>query len=225
MKGNGTRSELELVPLNELKPHPRNYRDHPDEQIRHLVESLREHGVYRNVVIARDGTILAGHGVVKAAREFGLERIPARRLDLAPDEPSALKVLAADNEIAGLAEQDDRALADLLHELDETAGVDLLGTGFDNMMLANLVLVTRAEGEIEDMDAAREWANAGMPGFDSGVAPPKVVVSFRSEDDREKFMRHINVSTIIRKELSGKTWSIWWPDKGKETIPHRYEAE
>ena len=55
---------LELLPLAELRPHPRNDGTHPPDEIAHLKASITTHGVYRNVVVAQDGTILAGHGVI-----------------------------------------------------------------------------------------------------------------------------------------------------------------
>ena len=64
--------EAEMTPVSDLKPHPRNYKDHPDDQLEHIIESIKSTGFYRNIVIAQDGTILAGHGVVAAAKKMGL---------------------------------------------------------------------------------------------------------------------------------------------------------
>jgi ParB-like chromosome segregation protein Spo0J len=111
------RPTIRPVALANLRPHPRRYRAHPDDQVAHLMAAIRAVGFYRNVVIARDGTVLAGHGMVEAARRLGMSKVPAARLDVAPDEPAALKVLAGDNGIAHLAEQDDRALTELLKEI------------------------------------------------------------------------------------------------------------
>lgn len=47
--------------IDELRAHPRNYRRHPDDQLAHIMRSIELHGFYRAVVIARDGTVLAGH--------------------------------------------------------------------------------------------------------------------------------------------------------------------
>src|SRR5262245_2981266 len=85
---------IEHMALADLTPHPRNYRRHPADQIAHIIESIREHGVYRNIIIARDNTVLAGHGVRLALLQMGETRAPCRRLDLDPNEPRALKVLA-----------------------------------------------------------------------------------------------------------------------------------
>jgi ParB-like chromosome segregation protein Spo0J len=131
--------DVELVPLHELRPHPRNYRQHPEEQLVHLAQSLREHGLYRNVVVAQDGTILAGHGVVAAAPEAGLSEIGVVRLPLGPEDPRALKLLAADNELPRLADDDDDALAQLLSEIRDDDAAGLLGTGYDDGELTALV--------------------------------------------------------------------------------------
>ena len=40
--------------------------------------------VYRNVVVANDGTLVAGHGVVQAARELG-QTTPWQALPYGPD--------------------------------------------------------------------------------------------------------------------------------------------
>src|SRR5437764_115147 len=131
--------ETESVAVSSLRPHPRNYREHPDDQIEHLAASLKEHGFYRNVVIAQDGTILAGHGVIEAAKRLGLETARVVRLPIEADSPAALKVLTGDNEIEHLAEQDDRLLSELLREIAQDDPLALLGTGYDEAMLANLV--------------------------------------------------------------------------------------
>jgi hypothetical protein len=120
-------------------PHPRNYVTHPQDELEHIKASLQAHGVYKNIVIARDNTILAGHGLVEAARQIGLDTLPCRRLDIDPLDPRALQVLTGDNEIMHLRQIDDRALADLFLEIAESADGGLLGTGYDETALAQLL--------------------------------------------------------------------------------------
>lgn len=131
-------SQLEALVLADLTPHPRNDGQHPPEEIEHLKQSLMEHGVYRNVVVARDGTILAGHGVIQAARELGHQTIPGLRKDYAPDDPRALRLLAGDNHIQRLRQQDDVVLLSLLDDLARDNPLGLLGTGFDDAALGAL---------------------------------------------------------------------------------------
>lgn len=135
----GVVKATEVVAIAALRPHPRNYRRHPESQVAHIAESIRRHGFYRNVVVARDGTILAGHGVVEAARRAGLVEVPVYRLDVAPESPVALKVLTGDNELGRLAEADERALAEILKDVLRDDEVGLLGTGFDDATLGALV--------------------------------------------------------------------------------------
>ena len=211
MSEDGQDLKTETIAIADLRSHPRNYRGHPDDQVEHLKESIRRHGIYRNIVVARDGTILAGHGVVLAARRMGYTQVPAVRLDVGPNDLAALKVLAGDNEIAHLSEIDDRLLSEILKEVKDSDVAGLLGTGYDEKMLANLVFVTRPESEIADFNEAAEWA--GMPGYEEGQDPLKVIVSFRNEGDREAFVKHVNVAVLTRK---GSVWSAWWPPKERE---------
>jgi len=200
--------ETRAVAISELKPHPKNYVHHPEDQIAHLIESLTEHGFYRNIIIAKDNTILAGHGIVEAAKRLGIKTAPCVRLDIAPDDPRALKVVIGDNEISHLREIDDRALTELLAEI-QSADAALLGTGYDEAMLANLLLITRPEIEIDSLDAAKEWAGAGMPEHIDGKHELKVVILFRSEKNRTKCMKILGVKSLTKANRS--TGSFWWP--------------
>lgn len=139
----------EEVAIGDLRPHPRNYRRHPEDQLAHIEASIRSNGFYRNIVVARDGTILAGHGVVEAARRLGIERVPVVRLDVAPDDPRALRVLAGDNEIGKLAEVDDRALTEMLREIKESTE-GLLGTGVDAEKLLEMLVGVSSLTSLED---------------------------------------------------------------------------
>ena len=207
--------QLETISLTEIKPHPRNYREHPEDQLTHLVESIKQHGLYRNIVIAKDGTILAGHGVALACKKMELKEVPVIRLDIDPEHPQALKVLAGDNEISHLGQIDDRALSEMLKEIKNTDISGLLGTGYDEQMLMNLLLVTRPASEIADINEAAEWV--GMPSYDEGTNPPRLVVSFVNETDRNTFCEIIKaqIQTIYRQ---GRSWSAWYPDRPRDDV-------
>lgn len=205
----------EVVPISDLQPHPRNYRTHPEDQIKHLTESIREHGLYRSILITRNGTILAGHGIVEAARKMGTKRIPVIRLNLDPEEPRALKILVGDNELEHLAEIDDRALSEILKQI-KNAGT-LLGTGYDELMLANLVFITRTNSEIKDFSAAAEWI--GMPDYDQGENIIQMKINFLTEKDRDAFLKKTGVSIkSIQKFSDGKRLAFWWPLKKKDDL-------
>lgn len=201
-----------LARVDELRPHPRNYRSHPEDQRKQIARSVREHGFYRNVVAARDGTILAGHGVVETARDLGLDEVPVVFLDVDPDSPRALRVLAGDNTLALFAVDDDRALAELLKGLNAEAD-GLLGTGFDEAMVANLAMVTRSAEELADFDAAAEWV--GMPEFVPGEKRLQLVLAFDSEEERDALVERLGVT--IAKKTRG-TWSAWFPPRERADL-------
>jgi len=205
-----------MTSMDELKEHERNYRSHPKDQLEHIVTSIRENGFYRNVVVAEDGTILAGHGVIEAARVLGLTEVPVVRLPIAADSDQALKVLTGDNYLSHLAENDDRLLAEILRELGERD--ELLGTGFDKQMVAAFAMVTRPASEIEDFDAAAEWAGAGMPEFDTGGQVRTITVNFLSEEDEESFITKLGGEEalgLVRKKTGG---TMWWPKRERNDL-------
>jgi hypothetical protein len=203
---------VELVSVKTLKDHPRNYRGHPEDQIAHLKESIERHGFYRNVVVAKDGTLLAGHGVVKAARAMGIAKIPVVRLDMGPEEPQALKILAGDNEVGHLAESDDRKLTELLKEVKDLDMNGLLGTGYDEGMLAALLMVTRPRSEVADANAAAEWV--GMPEYDAGERPLTLVIYFRNDVDRQSFVSEKGIETLRAGDETN--WTAWYPPKERD---------
>jgi hypothetical protein len=70
------------------------------------------------VVQASTLKILAGHGVVEAAKQAGETQITATVVDCTDEE--ALAILVDDNELARHAEDDRESLAELLADLHET---------------------------------------------------------------------------------------------------------
>lgn len=214
----------EVVALDELTEHPRNYQGHPPEQLEHLRQSLTEHGQYRNIVVATDNTILAGHGVAQAARGLGWSTVEVKRVPYGPDDPMALKLLAGDNELERLAAVNDRALTEILRDVGNSDVTTLLGTGFDESMLGALVLQSRPRHEIEDASAAAAWV--GMPEFESGKDDATVLtLYFESDEDRQRLVDQLEL-TITRRQERGtgagahqrSTWNGWWPPRPREDL-------
>jgi ParB-like chromosome segregation protein Spo0J len=164
---------LERLDVATLRPHPRNDGTHPPDEIAHLRQSIREHGIYRNVVVANDGTILAGHGVVVAAQAEGHTHIPGQRRPYGPDDPRALKLLVGDNGIAHLRQRDDDVLVALLQELAATDARALLGTGFDEEALAALLGDLAGDGTGGSEEHGQYSRNIAAPVYTpTGPQPP-----------------------------------------------------
>jgi DNA modification methylase len=130
---------VQTRPIADLRPHPLNYRRHPESQLEVLRRSLRDHGLQKPVVVTPDGTILAGHGLVEAAQAEGWEEIAVHIYD--GPHPDAFVV--ADNYSASLAVDDEHALADLLRRLE--ADGELSASGYQEDDLAELIARLEAE--------------------------------------------------------------------------------
>lgn len=200
-----------MLKITELKPHPRNYNSHPEDQRKHIAESIKQFGFYRRIIVARDNTILAGHGLFETAKELKLTEVPVLRYSFQPDSKVGLKILAGDNHIRQLAMADDRLLAEILRDVTGEDPLNLVGTGFDSEMLSALVFTTRHADEIKDKNDASAWV--GLPSFENVDTPLKLIVQFRNTKDREKFCKENKLELSSRTR---ETWSTWWPKKEQD---------
>lgn len=199
----------ELVSVNDLKPHPRNYQTHPEFQIRHIKKSIQDHGFYRNVVVAKDMTILAGHGVVEAATSLGIEQIPVHIVDVEPNSSQALQILTGDNEINNLAVVNDRLLTELLKEIVSESDLEgLAGTGFDEAQLTSLVMISRPASEIRNINEAAEWV--GMPTYEPMPEILKTIISFESQEHMNEFFQRLGYDKAYK--------SAWYPQKSRDDV-------
>ena len=78
-----------LIPIEELKPNPRNPNTHPDSQVDLLAKNIRYFGWRHNILVSkRSGCIVAGHGRLLAAKKLGVLR-DSVALDVDKDEKGA----------------------------------------------------------------------------------------------------------------------------------------
>lgn len=203
--------QVTMIPCVDLQSHPRNYREHPEDQLAHIKQSLTQFGFYRNVVATKGNVILAGHGVVKAATELGIKKVPVMKVDLDPESTAALKILTGDNEIASLGIVDDRELTNMLKQIRDEDEGGLLGTGFDDQVLANLVMVTRTGTEVESFDAAAEWV--GMPEYDAEAQKNfKLLIKFETKELRDEFLFK-QCEADKATEFKNSMVAVWYPPK------------
>lgn len=134
---------VEVRPVRELRPNPRNARRHPKKQLRQVAASIQEFGFLVPVLIDDADTILAGHARVEAAKLLGLEEVPTLRASHL-SEAQKCAFMLADNKLTENAAWDQETLAvelQFLTSLDidfdaeitgfETAEIDLLIEGLD----------------------------------------------------------------------------------------------
>lgn len=107
------------LPLKQLEDWPRNYRKHPADQIKRLIDSLKRNG-QRKAVVVQESTdrIIAGHGVVEAARSLAWDTIRCDVWDVTDEQAEAF--LVDDNELQRFVADDEELLGSLLSDLQDT---------------------------------------------------------------------------------------------------------
>ena len=90
-------------PIGELQEDPGNARKHGERNQASIKASLEDFGQQKPVVCLADGTVIAGNGVLAAARELGWAELAA--VTFTDDDVAAIRAFAvADNRTAELAE-------------------------------------------------------------------------------------------------------------------------
>jgi len=144
--------KVERRPVAALIPYARNARTHSDAQVAQIASSIKEWGWTTPVLIDPEGSIIAGHGRVMAARKLGITEVPVMVAEGWTDAQKKAYVLA-DNQLALNAGWDSDLLALELKDLDAN-GFKLDLIGFDDNFLANL-LTDKTEG-LTDPDEVPE---------------------------------------------------------------------
>src|SRR5947199_2109330 len=135
LRGNGYAVSRDLhpefVPIASCKPLGRETRKHPPQQVRKLAASLDRFGFVLPILIDAEGRVVAGWGLVLAARQLSLTEVPAARLtDMSAAELRALRL--ALNRITEDSAWDREALALEFSEILELAPqIELEVSGFE----------------------------------------------------------------------------------------------
>ena len=130
--------KVQYWPIDDVKPYPNNPRNN-DDAVEYVANSIREFSFQQPIVVDTDGTIIAGHTRLKAAKMLGMETVPVVVADnLTPAQVNAYRL--ADNKVAEAATWDMEALAVELEGLevdfdmtmfDFDAGISIDGFGED----------------------------------------------------------------------------------------------
>lgn len=137
-----------------LKPHPKNYNRHPETQIKRLMRSLERFGQPKEIVTWQ-GFVIAGHGLVEAARRLGRPTLLAHDMSAVWNEGEALAFMAADNELARMGDPDEAALAALVAETqDFDAELAELAAGSEERLRELLAEAEQARAATESTEGA-----------------------------------------------------------------------
>ena len=154
--------DMDLVPIGDLEAHPQN----PNEgDVEAIGESIRANGFYKPLQAQRStGRILTGHHSWYAAQAEGIAEVPVVWLDV--DDPTALRIMLADNRTASLATVNDRLLAEALASLDVLAG-----SGYDEVDLEAIRAAVDALAPLSNGGPTDRQETAGKLAREFGVPP------------------------------------------------------
>jgi hypothetical protein len=145
----------QLVPISELRSHPKNRNKHPPKQITRLAKVLEYQGFRYPVKVSRlSGYVTSGHGRIEAARKNGWTEVPVNYQDYESEEQEYADV-QADNAIASWAELDLSGINDDLKDLGPDFDIDLLG-------IENFKLDAEGDGGGDSLSLSERF---GVPPF------------------------------------------------------------
>jgi DNA modification methylase len=151
-----------LLSVDEIKPNPRNVRNHSKRQIRQIADSIQACGFGAPVLVDERLNLIAGHGRLKAAELLGIQKIPAVELrGLSPARKRALAI--ADNKIGENAGWDRERLAIEIPELADLLieeNLDISLTGYSPAEIDQLQ-VDFEENSSDPCDEADEGWQTG----------------------------------------------------------------
>ena len=119
--------KTENILIKDLTLDPNNARKHSERNIEVIVNSLKEFGQRKPIVINKNNIVVAGNGTLEAARALNWKEIYAVRV---PDTWTDKQITAyalADNKTAEFAEWDTSILAEQLSEISDFFDIQTFG--------------------------------------------------------------------------------------------------
>lgn len=123
---------MKTIKIQNIKPYPKNSKEHPKKQIQQIANSIKEFGFNQPIVIDKDNEVIVGHGRLEAAKLLGLEEVPILKLEnLTESQIKAYRL--ADNRL----NESPWNMGLVIEELKElnNAGFDITLTGFEKDLL------------------------------------------------------------------------------------------
>lgn len=138
----------ELVPIDAVKPHPRNAKK---GNVQVIADSIERNGFYGALVVQRKtSSILVGNHRWKAAKQVGMTEVPVLWVDV--DDATEKRLLLVDNRSSEIGSYDNKGIAALLQEVQDATG-HLGGTGYEQSDLEKLLGELTPKGLEDERDA------------------------------------------------------------------------
>lgn len=150
-----TGQRMEMRSIDSVIPYVRNARIHDAAQIAYLRGSLRTFGFVKPITIDEQGNLIAGHGILEAARAEGMTEVPCV-VASGLSEVERQAYILADNALAEMSAWDEKMRGLEVKRLS-SLGVNtgLLGLKTDKLSPVDVEAYTRAapgQGEGETVD-------------------------------------------------------------------------
>lgn len=141
--------EIEVVPIESLKPANRRVRRRDAAQTKRLGASIAKFGICRPVLVGRDRRIIDGHDIWEEAKALGLDRVPITVVPHLTDSEQRLLSIALNR----LAETGAWDVENLRLEVEEllVLGEDVLVTGHEPAVIDALLLDDNEEAPDDDL--------------------------------------------------------------------------
>lgn len=163
--------KVEKVDIEELRPDEANARAHPEKNIGTLCDSLKAFGQQKPIVVGDGNVVLAGNGLLAAAKQLGWKQVAIVRTKLKDEQARAYALV--DNRSGELSEWDWESLARELEALQEV-GFDLASIGWQKH---ETDLILAAEFNAKPMEDIEDEAGSESDG--------RLVVAFTPEQSEE----------------------------------------
>lgn len=190
-------TKIENRMVADLIPYSRNARTHAPEQIEQLVASIRQFGFINPILVTPDGTVVAGHGRLEAAKAAGISEVPTLTVGADWSHEQLQAYVLADNQLALNAGWDHELLKAELTDLRD-AGFDMGVVGFD---------VPTLESFFEEFEGDR------VVGAATGVTSP--------EDGRRSLMERFGLAPFSVLSARGG----WWQDRKRAWLALGIQSE
>lgn len=141
MRNNEIFHKMGFIEIEGIKPYPFNARIHSEDQIKLLMDSIKEFGFTNPLIVDCEGNLIAGHGRLEAVKRLNkvdfkenkILKLPCIEVSGLSDTQKKALVIA-DNRIAELAGWDFDLLRQELEDL-ENSNFNIELTGFDQSAL------------------------------------------------------------------------------------------
>jgi hypothetical protein len=186
----------EIRPISALLPHPKNANGHPPAQVEAYAAVLKANGIRRPVTISRlSGFITRGHGLALAAAHLGLSGLP---IDLQEyeDELAELADLIADNRLAGLSEQDELAILEIVSKMETPEAAGFTGEEIAAILEAAepAPLPPSIEQNIAEIESIKAMRRKGNDSTESKNDTEKyLIIVYRSRKEKELELKRLGL--------------------------------